>query len=457
MKNIEDTIAAIATAQGEAAIGIIRLSGNSAFNIVDSFFVSTKKRIHKPSRKLIHGILQDKNRILDEVLVNYRRGPKSYTGEDMVEIYAHGGTVVLSEILTLFLTNGARLAEPGEFTFRAFLNGKMDLAQAEAVIDVIQAKNKEALKIAQQQLQGKLSKEILSIKEILVEVLAHTEAAIDFSTEDIDVFSSEEMAQKIKKAETKTQIILNTYERGKQLQEGIRVAIIGRPNVGKSSLLNAFLNRERAIVTEEEGTTRDTIEEEFFYQGVGFRFIDTAGIREAHNKAEKIGIEHSFEKMKTADVVLIVIDGSSSLFPQDRVLLDMSFSQKKIVVLNKIDVPQNTYIEIEVKKFRYSTLRKVSALKKEGIKELLSAIHQEATAQHINSEDVLITKERHKMALENATRYLNDYLEGAKEKRALEFLALDLKSAVNELELILGRVTTEDVYDKIFSSFCIGK
>lgn len=456
---LDDTIAAISTPQGQGAIGIIRLSGKKSFQIISAIFSPTRNNKERSFHALVHGTIQEGERILDQVLIARMPKGHSYTGEEMAEIHAHGGVFVLSQILEVILKQGARLAVPGEFTFRAFMNGKIDLSQAEAVIDVIEAKSQTALEVAHQHLQGRFSKEILWMKENILEVLAHTEAAIDFSTEDIDIFSIKTMMKKTNSVMEKVKTMLKTYQHGKLLREGALIVIVGKPNVGKSSLFNALLHKDRAIVTEEAGTTRDTVEEDIIYQGVLLRLVDTAGIRDAQNKAEKIGINHSLEKINMADVILLVLDGSSELEKEDMSILDQVHSKKKIVVINKADVrvSPKTIFEDILKKFNAEKIQNVSALKKEGIQDLMTAIYQIVTVGKINSEEVLLAKERHKDALEKAAIYLQDYQRGLLENKSLEFLALDLKSALEELEEIVGHVSNEDVYDKIFSSFCIGK
>ncbi len=447
-----DTIAAISTPQGHGAIGIVRISGEKALEILESIFIRKQKEEPWVPHQLTRGVIQDGKEILDDVLVAFMPEKKSYTGERLVEIQGHGSSFILSEILTLVIQKGARLAEPGEFTFRAFLNGKMDLAQAEAVLDLITAKSRKALHACHQHLQGRFSKEILELRGGLLELLVHTEASIDFSTEDIEVFSSRSMLEKLRPLQEKIKILLKTYEQGRMYLEGVKVAIVGRPNVGKSSLLNALLNYERAIVTEEAGTTRDTIEEELFYRGLQMRLMDTAGIRKTEHAVEKIGIKNSLEKIKSADLVLILLDASQELCAQDFEILDLVGDKKKIGVFNKIDLVSGA----DLKKFPVPYVC-ISALYRQGIESLLEALYREIIQEEMNSENILLTKIRHKDSLEKALKHLNLFEEGLAEEKSLEFLALDLRSAIEELEMMIGKITLEDVYDQVFSSFCIGK
>lgn len=454
---LSDTIAAISTPSGQGAIGIIRISGPRAQEILKAIFVQKRGSLLRPYR-LTRGTIQDGQEILDDVLVVLMPQKKSYTGEELIEIQGHGSSFILSEILNLIVRKGARLARPGEFTFRAFLNGKLDLAQAEAVIDLMGAKSRQALKACHQHLEGRFSKEILEIREGLLELLVHTEASLDFSTEDIEVFSSSLMLEKLKPIREKVTALLKTYNQGRAHLEGVRVAIVGRPNVGKSSLLNALLQYERAIVTEEAGTTRDILEESINYRGVELKLMDTAGIRPTSHKVEKIGIQQSIAKIREADLVLVVLDISQEPHPEDFAILDVvgrEEQKKKIFVFNKIDLGLKIGRKI-LEKFSAPHIC-VSALQRQGTKELLEILVQEVIKQDLNSETVLLTKLHHKDSLERALFHMRSYEEGLAEKRSLEFLAIDLRSAIEELETTIGKISLEDVYDRIFSSFCIGK
>ncbi|MBI3018872.1 MAG: tRNA uridine-5-carboxymethylaminomethyl(34) synthesis GTPase MnmE [Deltaproteobacteria bacterium] len=455
---LSDTIAAISTPQGQGAIGIVRISGPKACEILKPIFIRKNKGHLKPHR-FIRGSIQEGKEILDDVLVAFMPEKKSYTGEELIEIQGHGSSFILSEILSLVIRKGARLAKPGEFTFRAFMNGKLDLAQAEAVVELMDAKSRKALQVCHQRLEGRFSKEILEMRDGLLELLVHTEASIDFSTEDIEVFSPPAMLEKLKYIQEKMNALLKTYEQGRFHLEGVRVAIVGSPNVGKSSLLNALLRYERAIVAEEAGTTRDTLEESIHYRGIELRMIDTAGIRQTNHAIEKIGIQRSVKKIREADIVLVVLDASQEPRAEDFEILDVieqGGQKKKILVFNKMDLGLNIDSQAILGKFLSPHLF-ISALLRQGTEELLEILYREVIQGDLNSENILLTKLRHKDSLEKALGYVFSYEEGLAEKRSLEFLAVDLRSAIEELEMIIGKISLEDVYDRIFSSFCIGK
>ncbi len=462
--SLSDTIVAIATPPGQGAIGIVRISGPQAREILETIFIRKSKRPVEPHR-LVRGRIQDGQEILDEALVVVMPGKKSYTGEELVEIQGHGSSFILSEIVALVVRRGARLAQPGEFTFRAFMNGKLDLAQAQAVADLMHAKSRKALQACHQHLEGRFSKEILDIREGLLELLVHTEASLDFSTEDIEVLTPSLMLEKLKPIQQKINALLSTYTQGKFHLEGVRVAIAGRPNVGKSSLLNALLHYERAIVTEEAGTTRDTLEESLEYRGMEFRVMDTAGIRHTTQTVEKIGIQYAIEKMREADVVLVVLDISQELTAEDFEILDLIGEKEKILVFNKIDLLPNGKASVMGNMAALSSPITealpphvfVSALRRQGTQEMLEIIYQEVIQGDLNSEGVLLTKLKHKESLQKALDFTAQVEEGLLQRKSLEFLAVDLRSAIEELEMTIGKISLEDVYDKIFSSFCIGK
>jgi len=452
--SFSDTIAALSTPPGRGAIGIIRISGPRAQEILGSIFVRKTKGPLRPHR-LVRGQIYDGPEILDDVLVALMPEKKSYTGEELVEIQGHGSSFIVSEILDLVVRKGARLAKPGEFTFRAFMNGKLDLAQAEAVIDVMEVKSRKALQICHQHLEGRFSKKILEIREGLLELLVHTEASLDFSTEDIDVFSESRMLEKLKLIQEKINALLKTYDQGRFHLEGVRVAIVGRPNVGKSSLLNALLHYERAIVTEEAGTTRDVLEEEIIYRGVQLRIMDTAGIRQTDKTIEKMGIERSVEKIRQVDMVLVVLDVSQEPQTEDFEILDLVGEKKKILVFNKMDIGLKKGAEAVLEKFLAPHIF-ISALHKQGTEALLEALYREIIQEEL-TESIFLTKLRHKDSLQRALDFIKQVEDGFVQKKSLEFLAIDLRSAVEELEMTIGKISLEDIYDRIFSSFCIGK
>lgn len=458
----EDTIAAIGTPIGKGAIGIVRISGKRALEILRELFrTKSGKRMEKfEERKMYYGVVVDKfEEPIDEVLAVYMKGPRSFTGEDVVEIHSHGGIVVVRKILREVLKRGARLAEPGEFTMRAFINGKIDLTQAEAINELIEAKSEIEAKIALKQLEGNLSKKIEKLRDGLLELKAYIEAAVDFPEEEVELLEEGKVREKITEISEDIKRLIESYREGKIIREGIKVAIVGRPNVGKSSLLNALLKEERAIVTEIPGTTRDIIEETITLKGVPLRLIDTAGIRETSEKVERIGIERSLEKLKEADVVLFVVDGSKGLTEEDvKIYEKLKGRRDVIVVINKKDLGLKVKCS-DLKEFERCV--EVSAKEESGIERLtekildLVMIEPEAV---LGKEEPLITSERQKELLEKAKKALERVLKSLDEGfESPEFLSIDLDEALEKLGMIVGKVTTEDMFDIIFSRFCIGK
>lgn len=451
----DDTIAAISTSLGYSGIGIIKLSGKDSIRITDKIFVSPKKKTLKqtPSHRIIYGHIIDSNKeIIDEVLVSIMRSPHTYTKEDVVEINCHGGPVPLRRILELVLKTGARLAEPGEFTRRAFLNGRIDLAQAEAVLDVINALTEQSQKAAIEQLRGGLSKKIENIREKLIELTAFVEAYIDFPEEDIEPPSIEDMKKLALKIQQSLRQLINSSRYGMILREGLKIAIIGRPNVGKSSLLNALLEQDRAIVTEVPGTTRDIIEDYLNIQGIPVKIMDTAGIREVKDIAEEEGVKRSLRAMKEADLVLIILDGSEDLHDTDRELAEKSKSKNTVLVINKIDLPQ----KIRLKKTDRQVVR-VSAIKGTGLNKLKDKIVEAALkGKSVYGTDI-VTNIRHVHVLEKALASINSFVDGINKKISPEFLAVELRDALDAIGEIIGITTPEDILNKIFSDFCIGK
>ncbi len=458
----EDTIAAIGTPIGKGAIGIVRISGKKALKILKELF-RTKKGERKETfeeRKMYYGLVVNEfEEPIDEVLAVYMKGPRSFTGEDVVEIHSHGGIVVVRKILREVLKKGARLAEPGEFTMRAFINGKIDLTQAEAINQLIEAKSEVEAKVALKQLEGNLSKKIEELRDNLLELKAYIEAAVDFPEEEIEILEKGQVKGKILEALDKLKKLIESYEEGKLIREGIKVAIVGRPNVGKSSLLNALLKEERAIVTEIPGTTRDIIEESITLKGIPLRLIDTAGIRETLEKVERIGIKRSLEKLREADVILFVVDGSKGLTEEDlKILNHLKGKENVIAVVNKRDLGLKVKCS-DLKGFKKCV--EVSAKEEKGIEELtekileLVMIEPEAV---LGKEEPLITSERQKRLLEEAKGALERVLKSLDEGfESPEFLSIDLNEALEKLGMIVGKITTEDMFDIIFSRFCIGK
>ena len=455
---LEDTIAAISTPIGEGGLGIVRINGPRAFFIGNKIF--TKKVSRLPSHTVHHGHIIDprsKERI-DEVMLSIFRKPKSFTTEDMIEITGHGGIVPLRRILEVCLTAGARLAEPGEFTKRAFLNEQIDLAQAEAVVDIIRAKTEMGLKVALHQLDGELSSKIERLCQELINLSAHLEAAIDFPEEDIEGLESSQMLLRARKVLKEVRKLLEGAAGGKILREGIKTVIIGRPNVGKSSLLNALLKEKRAIVTSIPGTTRDIIEEIINVGGIPLKIIDTAGLTTAEGIVEKESVERTRRSLKAADLILLVLDAATRLSKEDHRIMEEVKDKKVIVVINKTDLPEVIEVNKIKKTLHNKKIIKVSATKKTGLMRLermiIDLIFEEGDAP---SDRTLVTNVRHKDALERTKKNLENMVESIKKNMSAEFISIDLKAALDSLGEITGKTVTEDILDEIFSQFCIGK
>jgi tRNA modification GTPase len=459
-----DTIAAISTPLGEGGIGIVRLSGKDSVEIVGRIFAAPNNRSLREvgSYKLAYGHIHDPStgENVDEVLVAVMRFPHSYTREDTVEINCHSGTVTLRRILELALKGGARLADPGEFTKRAFMNGRIDLSQAEAVLDLIQSKTDESRRIAMEQLQGGLSEKITTLRDKLKELCVHVEAYIDFPEDEIETASRDEIAKSIDEIMKKLQKLLKTYDEAKFFREGLSTAIVGRPNVGKSSLLNALLQRDRAIVTPLPGTTRDVIEEYLNINGLPLRIMDTAGIRDVQNIAEKEGVKRSLQSIDNADLVIAVFDVSEPLNDEDFEVLEKIKGKKAIIVMNKCDLPPSSEKSVVASRFSpYSVdILDISATSGTGLEELKSRIFTSCLKDwKEEKEGVLVTNIRHKIAIENAEASLGRALSGFEENKPLEIIGLELRDSLDRLGEIVGAVTTEDILESIFQNFCIGK
>lgn len=456
----DDTIAAISTPPGEGGIGIIRLSGRHAISIAAALFSATRK--HSPltaaNFSLQHGYIihPGTETVLDEVLVSVMRSPHSYTREDVVEINCHGGMLALQQVLEAALSQGARLAAPGEFTKRAFLNGRLDLSQAESVIDIIRAKTDAGLQLAVQQLRGKLSAQVQQIRDQVAQLLALIEASIDFADEDIELITYPQVQEHLHQSLEAIQHLLAGAQEGKIVRDGLSVAIVGKPNVGKSSLLNLFLQEERAIVTPIPGTTRDTIEDVLNLHGIPLRLIDTAGIRESLDEVERLGVERSRRMLQQADMILCMFDGSVPWSPEDENFLKMVEHKDKFFILNKIDLPIRLSIEaIQSKAPDAVPIFPISLTAQQGIEELKQAIASKIMRMPL--ESVMVTNVRHKQALLLAQKSLRHAQQSASSIMSQEFIALDLRDALNHLGEITGETTTEDLLDRIFSTFCIGK
>ena len=460
INHIDDTIVAIATPPGQGGIGIVRLSGKNTLAICDELFVSkTKKKSSEFKSFTAHyGWVVNNSQIIDEALLTLMRAPKSYTTEDVAEISCHGGMVVLKTIVQLVVDLGARLAEPGEFTKRAFLNGRIDLTQAEAVLDIIQAKTDRFLRLSLNQLKGELSLELEGIREHLLRIYVEMEAIVNFPEDEINASTRMKLTQEIHSAKNRVDSLLLSGEQGKLLKDGIRIVICGKPNVGKSSLLNALLKTPRAIVTDIAGTTRDTIEETAQLKGIPFQLIDTAGILEPRDRVETEAVRRSQLSINSADLILFVVDGSGAIAPEDELLMKNICDKNVLVVLNKCDLAQKISEEGIRRGLGDKKMIKVSALKKISIEELEGAIVENIwRGQPIDTPATLISNVRHIQALKDCSAALARTQGMTHDGLSFEFVSEEIKLAVNFLDNITGRNIDNDLLDKIFSEFCIGK
>lgn len=441
------------------------MSGEDCFDILNKIFKARNpeniNNIKGYTIKYGNIVELSTKRTVDEVLVSYFKAPKSYTTENMCEINSHGGTIVLKDILDLCLKNGAILAEPGEFTKKAFLSGRIDLTQAEAIIDIINSKTEREKKEAVNQLEGKLSLKINEIREKILEILVDIEASIDYPEYDIEEVTNEKALKELTEVEKKIENLLKTFEDGKILKDGIKLAIIGRPNAGKSSLLNAILREDRAIVTDIEGTTRDTIEEFISLNGIPLKIIDTAGIRYASNEVEKIGILKTKKVIEDSDIIIAMIDNSKELTREDFEILDLIKDKRAIIVLNKTDLKQeNELIDKEIKKYDKKTI-KISLAEKNIEKDtnkILNILKEFINMQNIeNNNEVLITNTRHKNLLDNAKQHARIAQETIKKGLPIDIISANIKEALDDLGEITGKNASEDIIKGIFSKFCLGK
>lgn len=456
----QDTIAAISTPQGNGGIGIIRISGEKAFKIAAEIFVGRKSFDEIKTHTINYGKIVDpeSGEILDEVLLSKMKKPNTFTREDVVEINCHGGTVVLKNILELILKKGARLAEPGEFTKRAFLNGRLDLSQAEAVIDLINAKTSESSKAAMNQLEGKLSVKLKEARSKLIEVLAHIEVTVDYPEHDIEEITGEKVYSEIKAVREKLTNIIEGFEKGRIIREGINAVIVGRPNVGKSSLLNELTGKNRAIVTDIPGTTRDIIEDYINLKGVPVRIIDTAGIRETEDLVEKIGVEKTHKELEAADLIIMMIDAYKGIEKEDIEILDRVKDKKVIVILNKIDIAnEDKLVDIES---RIENKKVIRMSLKEGIgtDELADAVVELFVKGEVSlNNEVLITNVRHKNLIDKAIESIDYAINAYKSGMPLDMITIDIVNSAQFLGEITGESVSEDVMNEIFSRFCLGK
>ncbi len=457
---MEDTIAAIATAYGEGGIGIIRISGDEALPILKEIFEFNGEGDEFVSRYMTYGkiIDREKNQLIDEVLAVYMKGPKTYTTEDIVEIDCHGSMVSLRKTLALVLSKGARLAEPGEFTKRAFLNGRLDLSQAEAVMDIIKAKTDRSFDVALSQLEGGLSLRVDEIRRKLLDLLVDITVNIDYPDEDIEEMTYDRLEENIVEARSMIEKLLNTASSGRMIREGIRVAIVGRPNVGKSSLMNGLLRESRAIVTDIPGTTRDTIEEVLSIRSIPVYLIDTAGIRETSDKIEKIGIEKSKEAFNNADFIIFLLDGSKPMGAEDMEIMHYLEGHKSLVLLNKRDLGTEITAEEITTKMPTSQVIESSLLNGQGITETEDVIEELVYGGEITqSESLMVGNVRHIELLRQGREALRDALQMTRRREALDFIEVDVRSGYERLGEIVGETVSDDIINEVFARFCLGK
>lgn len=453
------TIVAISTAIGNAGIGIIRLSGEKCFEILDKIFVPKNKSEVKGYTIKYGNIVdsQSKEKI-DEVLVSYFVAPRSYTKENMCEINSHGGFVVENRILEECIKNGAILAQPGEFTKRAFLNGRIDLSQAEAVIDVINSKTEKEMQIAQRQLEGSLSKKIKTMKNEVMDLMADIEASIDYPEYDVEETTNKKISETLNKLESELNKLEASFKNGKILKDGIKTAIVGKPNVGKSSLLNLILGENRAIVSNIEGTTRDTIEEYINIKGIPLKIVDTAGIRNTTNEIEQIGVKKSIDNINNAELIIAVFDDSRAFDKEDEKILDLIKNKKAIILINKVDLNKNLIKEKEEIKKSKNKIIEFSTIEEKGLDELYKTIEEMFKWKEIqNDNSEIITNNRQKQQIILAKKSLENAKNSVFSNMPIDITAICLKEILENLTLITGENISEEIINKIFEKFCLGK
>ena len=456
----EDTIAAISTAHGTGGIGIIRISGEKAFEIAEALFKGKKPFSQIKSHTLNYGKMLDPRdgTTIDEILLSKMKRPNTFTREDVVEINCHGGIVVLKTILEQVVKQGARLAEPGEFTQRAFMNGRIDLSQAEAVIDLIHAKTLESSKAAVTQLEGKLSKVLKSVRSKLIELIAHIEVTVDYPEDDIEEITGQKVISEITEIREKLEDIIRGFEKGRVIREGINVVIAGRPNVGKSSLLNELVGKNKAIVTDIPGTTRDIIEEYININGIPVRIIDTAGLRETTDVVEKIGVEKAEKALEIADLVIVMIDASQGINQEDHRIIEKTKDKNKIILVNKIDLVNEKIIHNIENEMEEKNIIQTSIEKGVGIQALENRITEMFLKGKIDvNNELLITNIRHKELIDKALKSIHEACIAHNSEMPLDCIAIDIKNSAEYIGEITGESVREDVMKQIFSRFCLGK
>jgi tRNA modification GTPase len=459
--NSEDTIVALSSSVGKSAIAVVRVSGSNSLNILNQMF--SKKFTKKDCRKAVRGNLfwHNNKQLIDQVVVTYFKSPSSYTGEDIVEISCHGNPLIVDQIIEETTRLGARVAQPGEFTKRAFLNHKLDLSQAEAIANLIDSKTRRSLSNSLGQLEGKLSQKILNIKKEILNMLTLIEVSLDFNENDIQIYEKFTIQEKSEKVIGCIQKLIHTFKFGRMLNQGIKMLLLGKPNTGKSTLLNILLEKERAIVSDQPGTTRDYIEGFTQIDGIPIQIIDTAGVRETIDMIEDIGIKKALEHIETSDILIAMFDAHTELDINDRLLINYIIKRENkipiIIVINKIDLGKNTQTYNELHDLG-SDIIEISAKNSLGIQELKKVVKESLTRDFtFEEEDILITNSRHKQALVNTDKSIKIFLKGVKKNLDEVVLATELRNALDHLGQIVGETTTEDVLNNIFNEFCIGK
>jgi len=454
-----DTIGAISTSIGEGGIAIVRISGDKAKDVVDKIFQAKNGKSIKDMKSytMKYGyIIDENNNHIDEVVVSFMKGPRSFTAEDTIEINCHGGVVATNKVLEQVIKQGVRLAEPGEFTKRAFLNGRIDLSQAEAVIDIINAKTDLSMKSALMQSEGAISKEIQELRGKLLSTIAHIEATVDYPEDDLEEVTAEMAIKDLEVIKKEIKEFIETAEEGKILREGLSTVIVGKPNVGKSSLLNALTKENRAIVTDIPGTTRDVIEEYINISGIPIKIIDTAGIRETDDVVEKIGVERSRAKINDADLIILILDSSDDLSEEDKEIINHISNKKYMILLNKSDL-NSKITQVNLENINCKNIYSISAKTGEGIDKVRSAIKDMFFKGEISTNNVIITNTRHKEALLRAYECVESAIDTLNHTFAIDLASIDIRNAWTFLGEITGDSLEENIIDKIFKDFCLGK